>query len=222
MAQLNTPYELAVDCVDTLYIAGHNNHCIRKIATVRVDGQPESGTVVSWTNVRSRLRIGVHRKSFKDGGDILYRVENVGSGKVLEVTDAQETAGAPVTPGAYTGNTAHRQHWRLIPTDPATNSPTAYEIGNRKSGLLLHVATNAPRTAERGRRPSKPPLATPSPVTRHRRPTPTPHKSYPRIRGQKATRPSEPERPRKRRNPYRTAGSDIDTRSRFRGSWLRA
>ncbi|MFJ4126130.1 RICIN domain-containing protein [[Kitasatospora] papulosa] len=168
-AQLQNPYGLAVDCVDTLYIADHANHRIRKVTSQKMAGLPESGTVVSWANVRSRLRMGVYRESLKDGapvhqslptprphqhwrlipagqadGDILYRIENTRSGKVLEVADARETTGAPVTQYAYGGTEAHHQHWKLIPAGPAGDTPRTYEIANHKSGLLLHTDTNAP------------------------------------------------------------------------------
>ncbi|MFF4739453.1 RICIN domain-containing protein [Streptomyces sp. NPDC001262] len=167
-AQLNTPFGLAVDCVDTLYIADHVNHRVRKIASAKMAGRPESGTVVSWANVRSRLRMGVLRESTKDGaeihqllavsrdhqrwrlvaagqdnGDVLYRIENVRSGKVLEVVGAQEAAGAVVAQRAYEGADARHQQWRLIPVGSVTDTPRVYEIANRNSGLLLQVDTNA-------------------------------------------------------------------------------
>ncbi|MEV5237947.1 RICIN domain-containing protein [Streptomyces cinnamoneus] len=167
-AQLNRPFELAVDCVDTLYIADHANDRVRKVASARMAGLPDSGTVVSWANVRSRLRMAVVRESTKDGaeihqslavardhqrwrlvaagqddGDVLYRIENVRSGKVLEVVGAQEAAGAVVAQRAYEGVDAHHQQWRLIPVGSVTDTPRVYEIRNRNSGLLLRVDTNA-------------------------------------------------------------------------------
>ncbi|MET9953861.1 RICIN domain-containing protein [Streptomyces sp. NPDC006339] len=167
-AQFNEPMGLAVDCVDTLYIADHGNHRIRKVTSEKMAGMPDSGAVVSWANVRSRLRIGVHRESLKDGaevhqvlaaprshqrwrliaagqvdGEVLYRIENVRSGKVLEVADAQEAAGAAVAQRAYEGGDAHHQHWRLIPAGPAHDAPRVFEIANHHSGLLLRVDTNA-------------------------------------------------------------------------------
>ncbi|GAA2775224.1 hypothetical protein GCM10010521_62180 [Streptomyces rameus] len=167
-AQLNNPIGFAVDCVDTLYIADYNNQRIRKIASARMAGLPESGTVVSWANVRSRLRMGVHRESLKDGaeihqvltaprdhqrwrlvvagredGDVLYRIENVRSGRVLEVVGAQEAVGAVVAQRAYEGSDARHQQWRLIPVGSANGTPAVYEIANRNSGLLLRVDTNA-------------------------------------------------------------------------------
>ncbi|MGD3112615.1 RICIN domain-containing protein [Streptomyces sp. YGL11-2] len=170
-AQLNTPIGLAVDCVDTLYIADYGNNRVRKVASARMAGLPESGTVVSWANVRSRLRMGVVRESTRDGaevhqllavprdhqrwrlvaagqdnGEVLYRIENVRSGKVLEVVGAQEKAGAVVAQRAYEGGDAHHQQWRLIPVGSVTDTPRVYEIANRNSGLLLQVDTNA-RTA---------------------------------------------------------------------------
>ncbi|WP_030220130.1 NHL domain-containing protein [Streptomyces bikiniensis] len=172
-AQLNNPFGLVVDCVDTLYIADHLNHRIRKIASARLGGLPDSGTVVSWANVRSRLRMGVQRESLKDGaeihqalaapkahqrwrliatgqndGEVLYRIENVRSGKVLEVAEAQELSGAVVAQRSYGGSDAHHQQWRLIPVGSVTDTPRVYEIANRNSGLLLRVDTNA-RTAVR-------------------------------------------------------------------------
>ncbi|MFI9588329.1 RICIN domain-containing protein [Streptomyces sp. NPDC052236] len=170
-AQLKNPFGLAVDCVNTLYIADHLNHRVRKIASARMAGLPESGTVVSWANVRSRLRMAVVRESTKDGaeihqllavprdhqrwrlvaagqdnGDVLYRIENVRSGKVLEVVGAQEASGAVVAQRTYEGADARHQQWRLIPVGSVNGSPRVYEIANRNSGLLLRVDTNA-RTA---------------------------------------------------------------------------
>ncbi|MFI9722980.1 RICIN domain-containing protein [Streptomyces sp. NPDC052396] len=170
-AQLNCPLGLAVDCVDTLYITDHVNNRVRKVASARLAGLPESGAVVSWANVRSRLRMGVERESIKDGaevhqllaasrdhqrwrliaagqdnGDVLYRIENVRSGKVLEIVGAQEKAGAVVAQRAYEGADARHQQWRLIPVGSVTDTPRVYEIANRNSGLLLQVDTNA-RTA---------------------------------------------------------------------------
>ncbi|MGW7434363.1 NHL domain-containing protein [Streptomyces sp. NPDC054861] len=170
-AQLNNPIALALDCVDTLYIADFVNNRVRRIASSRLTGLPDAGTVVSWANVRSRLRMAVQRESTKDGaeihqslavprdhqrwrlvpagqddGDVLYRMENVRSGKVLEVIGAQERAGAVVAQRAYEGGDAHHQHWRLIPVAAANGSPAVYEIANHHSGLLLRVETNA-RTA---------------------------------------------------------------------------
>ncbi|MFE4518595.1 RICIN domain-containing protein [Kitasatospora sp. NPDC056783] len=168
-AQLNYPAALAVDSVDTLYIADHVNNRIRKIASPLMAGLPESGTVVSWANVRSRLRMGVLRESTKDGaeihqslavprehqrwrlvvagqseGDVLYTIENLRSGKVLEIADGEEAAGAVAAQRAYQGVEAHHQQWRLIPAGPATDSPRVFEIANRHSGLLLRVDATAP------------------------------------------------------------------------------
>ncbi|MFE2970402.1 RICIN domain-containing protein [Streptomyces sp. NPDC059340] len=167
-AQLNHPFGLAVDCVDTLYIADHVNNRVRKVASAKLAGLPESGTVVFWANVQSRLRMGVLRESTKDGaeihqllatsrdhqrwrlvaagqdnGDVLYRIENVRSGKVLEVVGAQETPGAVVAQRAYEGGEARHQQWRLIPVGSVNGIPRVYEIANRNSGLLLRVDTNA-------------------------------------------------------------------------------
>lgn len=175
-AQLYHPYGLAVDCVGTLYIADHVNNRIRRVASVRLAGLPDSGTVVSWANVRSRLRMGVVRESTKDGaevhqslavprdhqrwrlvaagqddGDVLYRIENVRSGKVLEVVGAQEAAGAVVAQRAYEGADARHQQWRLIPVGPVSDAPRTYEIANRNSGLLLRVDTNAPTAIKQDR-----------------------------------------------------------------------
>ena len=170
-AQLNNAIGLAVDCVDTLYIGDLFNHRIRKIPSAKMAGLPDSGTVVSWANVRSRLRMGVLRESTKDGaeihqalaaprdhqrwrlvvagqdnGDVLYTIENVRSGRVLEVVGAQERAGAVVAQRAYEGGEARHQQWRLIPVGSTSGSQRVYEIANRNSGLLLRVDTNA-RTA---------------------------------------------------------------------------
>jgi sugar lactone lactonase YvrE len=167
-AKLSNPYGLAVDCVDSLYIADYSNARVRKITSAKLAGLPDSGAVVSWANVRSRLRMGVVRESTKDGaevqqtltvprdhqrwrlvaagqddGEVLYRIENVRSGKVLEVVGAHETEGAVVAQRAYEGADAHHQQWRLIPVGPVTDSPRVFEIANRNSGLLLGVDTNA-------------------------------------------------------------------------------
>ncbi|WP_329394580.1 RICIN domain-containing protein [Streptomyces melanogenes] len=170
-AQLNQPIGVAVDRVGTLYISDHTNHRVRKIALPKMAGLPDSGTVVSWANVRSRLRMAVHRESTKDGaeihqslatprghqrwrlvvagqdnGDVLYTIENVRSGKVLEIVGGHATPGASVAQRAYEGDDAHHQHWRLIPVSAAADTPPVYEIANRNSGLILRVDTNA-RTA---------------------------------------------------------------------------
>ncbi|PVC96328.1 hypothetical protein DBP19_08315 [Streptomyces sp. CS090A] len=167
-AQLNQPYGLAVDCVDALYIVDHVNHRIRKIASPRMVGMPDSGTVASWANVRSKLRMGVLRESTADGaeirqalaaprdhqrwrlvpagqedGEILYTFENVRSGKVLEVGGAHQCDGAVVAQRAYEGADAHHQQWRLIPVGAAGDAQQVFEIANRNSGLLLRVGTNA-------------------------------------------------------------------------------
>ncbi|MFF8447653.1 RICIN domain-containing protein [Streptomyces leeuwenhoekii] len=166
-AQLSTPQGIAVDCVDNLYIA-EAVHRVRKVTSERMAGLPDSGTVVSWANVRSRLRMGVVRESVKDGaevhqtltvprdhqrwrliavgqenGNVLYRIENVRSGKVLEVVEARKAEAAVVAQRAYEGPDAHHQHWRLTPVGPASDSPRVYAIENRNSGLLLGVDTNA-------------------------------------------------------------------------------
>ncbi|EGX58200.1 hypothetical protein SZN_18986 [Streptomyces zinciresistens K42] len=167
-AQLNGPRKVAVDCVDSLYFTDHVNNRVRKVTSARMAGLPESGAVVSWTNVRSRLRMGVHQESARDGaeihqllassrdhqrwrliasgqddGEVLYRIENVRSGKVLEIADALERPGAVVAQRVYEGGDGHHQHWRLIPVGPQDGSARVYEIANRRSGLLLRVDTNA-------------------------------------------------------------------------------
>jgi sugar lactone lactonase YvrE len=167
-AQLNNPVGLAVSRAGALHIADHVNHRLRRVEAARVAGMPASGTEVSWMNVRSRLRMGVDRESLKDGaeihqvlasprshqrwrlitagqadGEVLYRIENVRSGKVLEITDAQGSAGAAVAQRVYEGGDAHHQHWRLIPVGPVTGTPRLFEIANHSSGLLLRVDTNA-------------------------------------------------------------------------------
>jgi sugar lactone lactonase YvrE len=167
-ARLNLPIGVAVDSAGTLYITDLGNHRVRKVASVMA-GLPDSGTVASWANVRSRLRMGVLRESVKDGaevcqslaaprdhqrwrlvvagldsGGVLYTIENVRSGKVLEVAGAQEREGAAVAQRAYEGGDARHQQWRLIPVSTEAGTPRVYEIANRKSGLLLRVESNAP------------------------------------------------------------------------------
>ncbi|SCE57245.1 RICIN domain-containing protein, partial [Streptomyces sp. OspMP-M43] len=168
-AQLNCPFGLTVDSVDALYIADHLNHRVRKVTSALTAGLPDSGSVVALANVRSRLRAGVLRESTRDGseihqalpsprahqrwrlvvagqddGEVLYRIENLRSGKVLEVVGGGMAEGAVVAQRTYEGTGAGHQHWRLIPTGPAGDAPRVYEIANRNSGLLLSVATNAP------------------------------------------------------------------------------
>ncbi|MEV0259521.1 RICIN domain-containing protein [Streptomyces sp. NPDC050732] len=168
-AQLNYPFGLAVDCVDTLYVADWGGHRIRKVASAKMAGLPDTGTVVSWASVRSRLRLGVSRESMKDGaeihqslasprahqrwrllaagqdnGEVLYRIENVRSGKVLEVVGAGTADGAALAQCTYEGADAGHQQWRLIPVGSVTDTPRVYEIANRHSGLLVHVGSNAP------------------------------------------------------------------------------
>ncbi|MDK1347686.1 RICIN domain-containing protein [Streptomyces sp. 378] len=170
-AELRRPFALAVDFVDALYIADTGNHRVRKVASAKMAGLPDSGTVVAWANVRSRLRMGVLGESTRDGaevhqlhtvprdhqrwrlvvvgldsGDVLYRIENVRSGKVLEVIGAQKVAGAAVAQRAYEGIDARHQQWRLIPVGSGNGTPRVYEIANRGSGLLLRVDNNTPRT----------------------------------------------------------------------------
>ncbi|MEU9439079.1 RICIN domain-containing protein [Streptomyces sp. NPDC048252] len=174
-AQLRNPFGLAVDCVDALYIADHANHRVRRVSSAKMAGLPESGTVVSWVNVRSKLRMAVLRESTKDGaeihqllaasrdhqrwrlvaagqddGDVLYRFENVRSGKVLEVVGAQEAAGAVIAQRAYEGADARHQQWRLIPVGSVNGTPRVYEIANSNSGLLLRVDTNACAVIKQG------------------------------------------------------------------------
>ncbi|MEV0262987.1 RICIN domain-containing protein [Streptomyces sp. NPDC050617] len=169
-AQLSSPFGLAVDCVDTLYIADYGNNRVRKVPSAKMAGLPDSGTVASWANVRSRLRMGVLRESTRDGaeitqalastrahqqwrlvvaaqddgGEVLYTVENVRSGRVLEIVGAGTADGAVAAQRAYEGADAHHQQWRLIPMSSGTDTPQVYEIANRHSGLLLRVDTNAP------------------------------------------------------------------------------
>ncbi|MFJ2814240.1 RICIN domain-containing protein [Streptomyces sp. NPDC087294] len=168
-AQLNHPTGLALDGEGVLYIADADNHRVRKITPVVVE-LPASGTVVFWANVRSRLRMSVPSQSTRDGaeihqslpttrphqhwrlivagqdnGHVLYTIENVRSGRVLEVIGAQETPGAIIAQRSYAGDAAHHQHWRLIPVDSAAEAaeaPRVYEIVNHRSGLPLRADTN--------------------------------------------------------------------------------
>ncbi|MFE7622557.1 RICIN domain-containing protein [Streptomyces sp. NPDC057509] len=172
-AQLKNPTGVALDCVDTLYISDHNNNRIRKVSSAKMAGLPDSGAVVSWGNVRSRLRMGVQRESVKDGaeihqslaaprdhqrwrmvvvghedGEVLYTIQNLRSGKFLEVVGAHGCDGAVVAQRAYEGGDARHQQWRLIPVGSGDGAHRAYEIANGNSGLLLRVDSNA-RTAIR-------------------------------------------------------------------------
>ncbi|MFI9011566.1 RICIN domain-containing protein [Actinosynnema sp. NPDC053489] len=156
---------LAVDPAGTLYLADYRNPRVRAISAAPRVPTPASGTVVTWTNVRSRLRIGVHRESTKDGaevhqllaaardhqrwrltavdrdnGDDVYVVENLRSGKVLEVAGALTNPGAIVVQGTYSGPGARHQQWRLVPAD-ATGQ--VFRIANRHSGLSLGAVGNA-------------------------------------------------------------------------------
>jgi hypothetical protein len=84
----------------------------------------------------------------QNDGEALYRIENVRSGKALEVVGGQEWPGAVIAQRAYEGDDAHHQQWRLIPVGSAADAPHVYEIANRNSGLYLRADTNA-RTAIR-------------------------------------------------------------------------
>ncbi|MFF7991977.1 RICIN domain-containing protein [Kitasatospora xanthocidica] len=172
-AQLDSPVGLALDCVGTLYIAEYSGNRIRRITSPATADMPATGTVVSWANVRSRLRMGALRESIKDGaeihqviaaprehqrwrlvvagqedGEVLYTFENVRSGMVLEVPDALKVHGTVVAQRAYQGADAHHQQWRLIPMGPATDSPRVFEIANRHSGLLLRVNATTPAAVQ--------------------------------------------------------------------------
>ncbi|MEV3897883.1 hypothetical protein AB0J45_35995 [Streptomyces anulatus] len=68
-------------------------------------GRPESGTAVSWANVRSRLRMGVLRESLKD------------------VAEIHQSLPSPRT----------HQQWRLIPVGSVTGTPRVYKIANRNA-----------------------------------------------------------------------------------------
>ncbi|MFJ1792167.1 NHL domain-containing protein [Kitasatospora griseola] len=171
-AQLNHPAGLAMDRADTLYIADRFNNRIRRIPSTTTAALPESGAVVAWANVRSRLRMGVQRESYQDGaeihqapttrrdhqrwrlvvagrhnGDVLYTIENVRSGKVLEVPEALAVQGTVVAQRAPEGADARHQQWRLIPM----GSPGVYEIANRSSGLLLQVDVSTPAAIKQHR-----------------------------------------------------------------------
>ncbi|CAM5475741.1 Cobalt-precorrin-5B C(1)-methyltransferase [Streptomyces californicus] len=53
--------------------------------------------------------------SGQDDGEVLYRIENLRSGKVLEVVGGGTVDGAVVAQRAYGGSDADHQLWRLIP-----------------------------------------------------------------------------------------------------------
>ncbi|MFJ5927388.1 RICIN domain-containing protein [Kitasatospora sp. NPDC092948] len=175
-ARLNGPCGLALDCVDALYIADAGNHRIRRIPSALTAALPESGMVVAWANVRSRLWLGVRRESTRDGaevhqspttrreyqrwrlvvadqdnGNVHYTIENVRSGKVLEVPEALAVQGTVIAQRAPAGADAHHQQWRLIPVGSPTDSPRVYEIANRNSGLLLRVEATVPTAVEQHR-----------------------------------------------------------------------
>ncbi|WP_395358106.1 RICIN domain-containing protein [Streptomyces sp. YH02] len=130
-------------------------------------GADASAALYSWVNVKSRLRMGPLRESTvegreihqhlaaprnyqqwrlievgKDNQDVLYRIENVRSGLVLD-TRAHEAAGSVVVQRAYEGDDVHEQQWKLIPVGSESATPRVYEIVNRKSGQYLRVDTNA-------------------------------------------------------------------------------
>ncbi|RKT54564.1 RICIN domain-containing protein [Saccharothrix australiensis] len=167
-AQLKNPQDVALDSAGALYLAEAHNHRVRRVVTARVTGLPASGAVVSWTNVRSKLRMAVFRESTKDGaevhqslpaardhqrwrltlvgqdgGDALYTIQNARSGKVLEIDEARTADGAVVVQRAYAGAGARHQQWKLIPVDPGADAPRVFRIVNRNSGLSLRVETNA-------------------------------------------------------------------------------
>ncbi|MFE7671692.1 RICIN domain-containing protein [Streptomyces albidoflavus] len=171
-AQLSSPTGLALDSADALYVCDLFNNRVRKIGPAKAE-LPESGTVVSWANVRSKLWMGVQRESTKDGAEIhqslasrrehqrwrlnvagqgdghpVYTLENVRSGKVLEVVRGQGKAGTVAVQRAYEGDDAHHQQWSLVPVDRASDSERLYRIVNRWCGLPLSVGTS-PRTALR-------------------------------------------------------------------------
>ncbi|MFW3470119.1 hypothetical protein ACN24M_01290 [Streptomyces microflavus] len=167
-AQLHQPLGFAVDCVDSLLIPEHGNNRMRKIASPKMAGLPDSGMEVSWANVRSRLRLGVLRESLKDGaaihqslvgprmhqrwrlvvageheGEVLYRIENLPRQGPRGRRGRNRGRGGG-RPARFEGSEAAHQQWRLIPAGPATDTPRVYEIANHNSGLLLSIDTNAP------------------------------------------------------------------------------
>ncbi|MFH8805073.1 RICIN domain-containing protein [Streptomyces sp. NPDC017936] len=159
---------IALDSAGSIYLADTFHPQVRKIAAPTSAALPASGTVVSWRNVRSTLRMSVINESVSEGaevrqalavarnhqrwrllvvgqdnGDNLYTIENVKSGKVLEVLGAQTTDGAKVVQRTYAGAGARHQQWKLIPVNPTATTGLVYEIMNWNSGLFLRVDTNA-------------------------------------------------------------------------------
>ncbi|MEU4612877.1 RICIN domain-containing protein [Streptomyces umbrinus] len=136
------------------------------MSTETTAGLPETGTVVSWANMHSRLRMEVQRESVKDGAeinqaikdnrnhqrwklnvvgqdndDVIYTIENVRSGKVLEIAGAHKTAGVRAAQRSYESDDAHHQQWKLIPVESEGSHPV-YEIVNRNSSLSLRIDAN--------------------------------------------------------------------------------
>ncbi|MGW1520726.1 RICIN domain-containing protein [Streptomyces sp. NPDC002287] len=139
----------------------------QEAATAGDPSTAEDAVICCWANVRSKLRMAVARESTRDGAeihqelpasrphqrwrltvvgkdndDVLYKIENDRSRKVLEVA-ADAAAGAVAVQRTYEGDDAHHQHWKLVPVGSESDSPRAYEIVNRKTGLFLRVDTNA-------------------------------------------------------------------------------
>ncbi|MFF2861015.1 RICIN domain-containing protein [Streptomyces rubiginosohelvolus] len=190
-AQLKNPAGVAVDCVDTLYVTDHNNNRVRKVASEMMAGLPASGAVVSWANVRSRLRMGVLRESVKDGaeihqslaaprdhqrwrlvvaaqedGDVLYTVENLRSGKFLEVVGAHGCDGGVVAQRDYEGDDAHHQQWRLIPVASVDGAPRTYrQPEQRVAPARRHQRPRRRQAAHCGRRSPQPAVGTAPGVT---------------------------------------------------------
>ena len=155
---------MVVGSTGTLYITDTGNQRLRRVPWVAV---PATGTVGTFVNVRSALLLEIYGESLDEGAEIhqytdnggdhqrwqltvvdqdsghdVYTITDVGSGKVIEVVEAQTQAGAIAVQRTYGGEDAHHQQWPLIPIGPDTGGANVYKIMNRNSGLVLDAETD--------------------------------------------------------------------------------
>ncbi|MFE2758151.1 RICIN domain-containing protein [Actinosynnema sp. NPDC059335] len=162
---------MAMDNAGDLYLAGRDRQQVVRITLAEDPALPASGTVVSWINRRSSLRLGVRNESSaedaqihqspgglkahrrwrltvvaQDRGVDYYTIENMKSGKVVEAV------GTSVVQRTYAG--ARHQQWQLLPVTSATTGAPVYRIANRDSGRFLHVDSRSSASIEqRGPQP---------------------------------------------------------------------